>query len=65
MMLQLNPPIPVMTPKGKGYAHILIDYSQEHDLYWVCFIDETGECWTYSNKEIRAQTNVSLQRILP
>jgi hypothetical protein len=61
-MLQLNPPIPVLTPKGKGYAHVLIDYSQEHDLYWVCFIDETGECWTYNNKEIKLQTNITLGR---
>jgi len=25
-LLQLNPPIPVITPKGKAMAHVLIDY---------------------------------------
>lgn len=62
-MLQLNPPIPLVTPRGKGYAHFLIDYSQEHNLYWVVFIDETGECWTFPSSEIRLQKNLSLGRI--
>jgi hypothetical protein len=61
-MLQLNPPIPVDTPRGKGYAHVLIDYSQEHDLLWVVFLDESRECWTFSNREIRAQENVTMGR---
>lgn len=61
-MLQLNPPLPVMTPRGKGYAHVLIDYSQEHDLCWVVFLDETRECWTFSNRDVRAQENASLGR---
>jgi len=62
MLLQLNSPIPVITPKGKGLAHVLIDYGVEHDLLWVVFQDETGECWTYNNQEIRAQPNVTMGR---
>jgi hypothetical protein len=62
MMLQLNPPLPLITPKGKGFAHFLIDYSQEHDLIFVCFQDDTGECWSWSSKEIRLQPNITLGR---
>lgn len=62
MMLQLNPPIPVTTPQGDGFAHFLIDYSSEYDLYWVVFLDKSGECWTYGNKDIRAQKNITLGR---
>ena len=62
MILQLNPPIPVITPSGNGYAHVLIDYSQEHNLCWVVFQDDTGECWTWQNKDIRIQTNQTLGR---
>jgi len=62
MMIQLNPTIPVETPKGKGYAHVLIDYSQEHDLLWVVFINDTRECWTFPNSEIKIDTNISLRR---
>ncbi len=61
-MLQLNPPLPLDTPKGKGYAHFLIDYSQEHDLLWVVFIDATGECWTFNNSQIRLQLNFTMGR---
>lgn len=62
MLLQLNPTIPVMSPKGKGLAHALIDYGAEHDLLWVVFQDETGECWTWNNKEIRGQPNLTMNR---
>ena len=51
MLLQLNPPIPLVTPKGKGFAHLVVDYGQEHDLIWTVFIDETGECWSFRNQE--------------
>lgn len=63
MILQLNPPIPVETPKGPGMAHLVIDYGIEHNLFWVVFLDATGECWTYTNPEIRAQKNVTLGRV--
>lgn len=61
-MLQLNPQIPVLTPKGKGWAFVLIDRSQEHDLEWVCFIDDTAECWTFSNRDIKIQNNITMRR---
>ena len=61
-MIQLSPPIPIETPKGRGLAHVLIDYGVEFDLMWVCFIDKTGECWTFSNRQIRAQPNVTMGR---
>jgi hypothetical protein len=63
VVTRIDPPIPVLTPKGKALAHFLIDYGFEHDLYWVCFQDETGECWTWSNKDIRAQNNITAGRI--
>lgn len=62
MMLRLDPPLPLETPKGKALAHILIDYGVEYDLLWVCFQDETRECWTWSNKEVKIQSNISLGR---
>lgn len=65
MITQLNPPLPMTTPKGKGYAHFMIDYSQEHDILWVVFLDESGECWTLPNKDIRMQKNISLGRTYP
>jgi hypothetical protein len=59
-MIQLNPTVPVVTPKGKGFAHFLIDYGQEHHLLWVVFLDNNGECWTFANPEVRVQANPTM-----
>ena len=65
MIQQLNPPLPLMTPKGKAWAHLVIDYGPEADLLWVCFLDEGGECWTWPNSLVRAQPNATLGRFMP
>lgn len=57
MMIQLSPLVPLDTPKGKAMAHFLIDAGPEHHLSWVCFVDETGECWTFDNPQIKLQGN--------
>ena len=64
-MLQLNPPLPMNTPKGEGFAHIVIDYGPESDLYWTVMITETGEIWTFSNRDVRASKNITLGRVTP
>jgi hypothetical protein len=63
MMLQLNPMLPIIRVKDKmeGYAFMVIDYSQEHNLLFVCAMDD-GEIWTLNNKEIRFTKNISLDR---
>lgn len=63
MITQLNPPIPLDTPKGKGLAYFLIDYGVDFNLMWVVFDDLTGECWTWDNTKVRAQKNITLGRI--
>ena len=63
MILQLNPTIPIVRVKDgmNGYAFMVIDYSQEHNLLFTCAMDN-GEIWTLSNQEIRVQKNISLGR---
>jgi len=63
-MLQLNPPLPVETPRGKALAHILIDYGPEEHLLWVCFQSDTGEIWAWPNPKVRAQSNPTMGRNL-
>ena len=65
MMLQLNPPLPLTTPKGDGFAHFVIDEGLEHDLYWVVLITTTGEIWTYNNRYVRGQKNITAGRLMP
>lgn len=64
-MLQLHPPLPLNTPKGEGFAHFLIDYGPESDLYWTVFITATGEIWTFANRHVRASKNITLDRTHP
>ena len=64
MILQLDPQIPMTTPKGDGFAILALDYSQDHNLIWVVADDATGEVWAWSNSEIRMQANVTFGRPL-
>lgn len=63
MVTRLDPPIPLKTPKGNGNAHLVIDYGTEFSLIWVTFIDETGECWSFRNEEVRLQKNLTFGRV--
>ena len=58
-MLRLNPPIPLDTPKGLSDAHVMIDYGSESNILWVCFVRETGECWTWAAKDVRLEKKVT------
>jgi hypothetical protein len=61
-IIQLNPPLPLNTPKGSALAHFLIDLGPEHNIQWVCFQDDTGQCWTWMNSDVRAPRNVTMHR---
>lgn len=64
MILQLNPMIPIIrfSDNMGGYAFLVIDYSQEHNLLFTCAMSN-GEIWTLPNQEIRFDKNLSLNRL--
>ena len=64
MIIQLNPTLPIVriSDNMKGYAFLVIDYSQEHDLMFTCAMNN-GEIWTLKNSEIRFDVNKSLGRL--
>jgi hypothetical protein len=61
MLLQLNPPVPMKTPKGFGYANFLVDRGMEFNNEWVVFLDN-GEIWSFQNKDVRLQRNYTYGR---
>lgn len=65
MLIQLNPPLPLETSKGAGWAHFLIDYGPEAALLWVVFMDADGACWTVPNAEVRMSFNWTMGRRKP
>jgi hypothetical protein len=54
-------PIYSIEHQMKGYAFLVIDYSQEHDLLFTVALDN-GEIWTISNKKLRFCKNSSMNR---
>jgi hypothetical protein len=62
MITRLEPPIPVTTPKGKAMAIAWQCFGMENDLMWICFQDDTGECWTWENADIRARSHLTIGR---
>jgi hypothetical protein len=62
MLTQLNPPLPLETTKGAGWAHFVIDYGPECALLWVVFMDAGGACWTVPNPEVRMSLNWTMGR---
>lgn len=52
-MLQLNPPLWVLTPKGEGFANVIIDYGPALNSVWIVSLFETGETLHVDCAEIR------------
>ena len=63
MILQLNPMLPLDTPKGLGWAFALIDYSQDHDTLFKVIITETREIWDFPQSQVRGVKNISFGRV--
>lgn len=57
MFTQLNPPLPLDTSKGRGYAVGVIDYGLEHSLIWVTALNDSGELWCIPNSNARVTAN--------
>lgn len=62
MHLRLEPMVPLLTPRGKGWAWMVTDRSQDHSFEWSVWMDDTGECWTFRNEEVRIQRNITMGR---
>ena len=64
MIVQLNPPIPMMSPKGEGMALFLTDYGCEHNHIWTIAINDTGELWSFQNPQVRMLKNITMERLV-
>jgi hypothetical protein len=40
-----------------------MDLGPEHNIQWVCFSDEDGQCWTWQNSDVRAVKNITMHRL--
>ena len=56
--------IEVTTPKGPGVIWLVTDYGYETDTIYTVIINETGEFWQYTHKDIRAKSNMTFHRVI-
>lgn len=56
--------IEVITPKGPGVIWLVTDYGHETDTVYTVIINETGEFWQYTHKDIRAKSNMTFNRVI-
>ncbi len=59
MILQLQPMIPMETPKGSAFAFMVTDYGENAEQIWTCAIKSTGEIWSFRNPEVRISKNIT------
>lgn len=57
MILQLNPPWWVITPKGKGKAKLVIDYGPDDNTVYVVELDDTREHIHVDSSELLGTEN--------
>ena len=56
--------IEVITPKGPGVIWLVTDYGHETDTIYTVIINETGEFWQYTHKDISAKSNITFNRVI-
>lgn len=61
-ILQLNPPLPVVTPAGDGYAYFLKDDGIDYHTVWLVALDDGGQLWWFENPKVRLTANVTYGR---
>lgn len=56
-----NNRLDVITPKGKGIIWLVTDYGHETDTIYT-IIQENGELWSWTHKDIRVTQNITFGR---
>ena len=56
--------IEVVTPKGNGSVLFVTDYGYETDTIYTVVLDDSGELWQFTHKDIRVRKNITFGRTL-
>lgn len=54
--------VEVSTPNGDGIIWLVTDYGHETDTIYTVIINETGQMWQYTHKDIRVKPNITFKR---
>lgn len=54
--------IDVKTPKGDGIIWLVIEYGHETDTVYTVIINNTGELWQFTHKDLIVKPNITFKR---
>jgi len=54
--------IDVITPKGDGLILFVTEFGTETDTIYTIIINETGELWQYTHRQIKVKSNITFGR---
>ncbi len=54
--------VEVSTPKGNGIIWLVTDYGHETDTIYTVILDENGELWQFTHKDIKIRKNITFGR---
>lgn len=54
--------IDVRTPKGDGVIWLVTDYGHETDTIYTVILNETGELWQFTHKDLIVKPNITFRR---
>lgn len=54
--------VEVKTPKGDGIIWLVTDYGHESNTIYTVIIDETGEMWQFTHKDLIVKDNITFGR---
>ena len=56
--------VEVITPKGEGIIWLVTDYGHETDTIYTVIINDTGEMWQLTHRQIKVKSNITFGRII-
>lgn len=54
--------VDVSTPKGDGVIWLVTDYGHESNTIYTVIINETGEMWQFTHKDLVVKSNITFGR---
>jgi len=54
--------IEVSTPKGDAIIWLVTDYGHETDTIYTVIINNSGEMWQFTHKDIKVKSNITFNR---
>lgn len=62
MIFEPHNRVEVITPMGKGIIWLVTDYGHETDTIYTVILDETGQMWQFTHKDLVVRNNITFKR---